>query len=424
MSLSDSETVMNAPPRDGPHWSFIPASICIDALLFCYLGGLIVTLGVVFGVDYLAESRHHDSFRPPGRIDELTALTNWDGNWYLRIARDGYSYRHDRMSSVAFFPAYPLLGRALAWATGMPYSLTLAVLSNLFLWATAALLMDYTRRRFPDAPAGLPTYTALALTLFPLGFFFRVAYSESLFLFLTVLTLYGLQRRWPITVVALIVGLATATRATGVALIPPLVFAAWQRYPSWPRLVPTLIAILPLSVWGLAAYATYQAYAFGEPLAFSQAQVHWRFRPDVPFTENLWAVATGEPIWSVYDPTSPAWWARHDKHLSPPFSLQFANPIYFLSAAAFVAVGAWMRWLGPAEVLLAVGLLAVPYVTRSYYACMTAHARYAAAVFPVYLVLGQLLTRLSPGMAAAALSMSGFMLGVYAALFAGRYFLL
>jgi hypothetical protein len=42
-------------------------------------------------------------------------------------------------------------------------------------------------------------------------------------------------------------------------------------------------------------------------------------------------------------------------------------------------------------------------------------------VFPIYLVLGQLLIRLPGPARVAILSLSGFSLGIYAALYAARY---
>ena len=295
----------------------------LTASAYFVLTGVIFFLGMTFGDRYVVEGRPHWA---PDRVGFWATFTNWDSHWYASVARDGYDYDPSRMSSIAFFPAYPLLGRALAWVTGLPHGLALTILSNLFLWATLVLLLDYTRRRFPEGSPDLPAYTALALALCPVGFFFRVAYTESMFIFLTILTLYGIHRRWPVLALALIVGLATATRPTGIALIPSLVLAVWQQYPSWCGRLLALAAVLPLSCWGLGAFIAYQEYQFNEPLAFSQAQDSWRFRPKVPTEEHVLGVATGEPIWSVYDPDSAGYWARFDKRLDPMFSLQFANP--------------------------------------------------------------------------------------------------
>ena len=93
---------------------------------------------------------------------------------------------------------------------------------------------------FPTAPTGLPMFVLLALGLFPPTLFMRMAYSESLFLFLTVLAMYGMERNWRLWGIAAVVGLATATRFTGVALLLPLAMHVWpgsaQRGTRWRRL--------------------------------------------------------------------------------------------------------------------------------------------------------------------------------------------
>jgi hypothetical protein len=48
-------------------------------------------------------------------------------------------------------------------------------------------------------------------------------------------------------------------------------------------------------------------------------------------------------------------------------------------------------------------------------------ARFAAAALPLYLVLGRLLVAIPVPAAAAVLSVSGFLMGAYAALFAAWY---
>ena len=53
------------------------------------------------------------------------ALEGWfryDGVWYQGIAEDGYFFRGDAaLSSVAFFPVYPLTMRGLHWLFGGDY---------------------------------------------------------------------------------------------------------------------------------------------------------------------------------------------------------------------------------------------------------------------------------------------------------------
>ena len=98
--------------------------------------------------------------------------------------------------------------------------------------------------------------------------------------------------------------------------------------------------------------------------------------------------------------------------------MQFANPIYFIATWGLIGVGWFKGWLNRNELALAAGLLLIPYVTRSHEMCMASMGRFAAVVFPAYLVLGHVLARMPASAAALVLVLSGFWMGMNAALFA------
>jgi hypothetical protein len=106
---------------------------------------------------------------------------------------------------------------------------------------------------------------------------------------------------------------------------------------------------------------------------------------------------------------------------SPLFNLHLANPLYWLFACGMVMYGALKRWLTANEVTLSAGLLLIPYVLRAQEMGMAGMGRFAAVVFPVYIVMGRLLAKMPPTVAAALLAICGFFLGAYAALFAAWY---
>ncbi|MCI0465354.1 MAG: hypothetical protein L0Z62_51190 [Gemmataceae bacterium] len=392
-------------------------------LLCYYLTGLIVVLGVLVSHQYLKPAPHPAG--PPG--DLLDAFARWDGRWYVQILQHGYTYDPHRHSSIAFFPAFPLLGRAVSALTGLRPELALLLVAHVCLAAAFVVLAAYVHRRYGETSSGgsRPRLAAscvlLAFGLLPTTCFFRMAYSESLFLLAALLALYGMERDWPLLVVAALIGLTTATRPVGVALLPPLLLHLRRRCPGWLGASWRFVALLPLACWGLLAFMAYQHYAFDDPLAFARTQEHWRMRPPVAWPERLHALATLEPLWSVFDPSSPCYWRRHEPQGNPLFSLHLANPLYFVLAVVLVALGAWQRWLNAREVALAVGLLLIPYLTRSHDMCLAGMGRFAAVVVPVYLVLGQLLARLPPAGVGLAAGLSGFLLGAYSALFAAWY---
>src|SRR5262249_38423394 len=158
--------------------------------------------------------------------------------------------------------------------------------SHLFLIAAFAAAALYAQQLLPDGESG-KGFVLLALGLFPTTFYFRMAYTESLFLFEVILVLYGLRRGWRPWIVAAVIGLATATRAQGVALLVPFTWNVWQRSETWKGFLLRGTLLFPASCWGLAAYMVYLYLDFGNPLAFAQTQKHWYARPDLPVAEKL-----------------------------------------------------------------------------------------------------------------------------------------
>jgi Mannosyltransferase (PIG-V) len=179
---------------------------------------------------------------------------HWDAQWFLRIARDGY----DEVSA-AFFPLYPALlwlgGSSLVWGT---------VLSLVAAGLAAWIVSDIARERL--GPAGARD-AVLILALFPTAFVFTAVYSDALFLLLSAASFRAAQRGHP-WLAGVAGGLAVATRAMGLALLPALVYLLWPkgRRDLWP-LAPLLL--LPAAV---ALYALYLQREVGDAFAFTGAQ--------------------------------------------------------------------------------------------------------------------------------------------------------
>lgn len=248
-----------------------------------------------------------------------------------------------------------------------------------------------------------------------------MAYSESLFVFLVVLCLYGMESRWPLLLVAVLVGLATAARPVGLALLPPFVLHIRHRSASAQQFGLRIAWLLPLSLWGIAAYMGYLWLVFGEPLAFLKTQANWRVYRPSSLAEKATALATLKPVWGNFSPASLGYWLQHTVYPNPFASLSLMNPLFFVSALVLLFLGLRQRWLSSYETLLAGGLLLIPYVASSYEMHMAGMGRFVAAIFPLHLVLGQILARLRGPLAAGLLCVSACFLALYAALFAAWY---
>jgi hypothetical protein len=370
-------------------------------------------------------------------FSDLGRLAAWDGQWYAQISRQGYSYDPKRPSSVAFYPAYPLAARGVMFVTGLPAEAALLLVSHVSLLAATVVFAAYANERFcpttahpfpgplrkeAGARGSAAAYSPWVLALFPTTFYFRMALTESLFLLLAVLTLYGIQRRWPLLVIAAIVGLATATKLVGAVLALPLFLETWKRSPSVIVAFSRMSVLLPIALWGISTYVAYQAWVFDAPFAFVQTQDHWTRRE---FAPDAWSVFAGlvtfEPVRAVYDPQSICYWARRPPSDNPWLNMVFANPLYFQLTGALLLVGAWRKWLTRHELLIGALLWFIPYALQGYRTCMVSQARFASVVFPAYLVIGQMLARLPTWLSAAILVFSGSLMVIYAAMFSSWY---
>ncbi|HEV3022559.1 MAG TPA: hypothetical protein VGX76_08825 [Pirellulales bacterium] len=109
--------------------------------------------------------------------------------------------------------------------------------------------------------------------------------------------------------VAAIVGLATAARPVGIALVAPFAMYLRNEACTLREFLRRAAWLLPLACWGLAAFMIYQQAAFGDPLAFARAQSEWRqTEPPESLVERVVDLLTLRPVRAVYDSSSACFW--------------------------------------------------------------------------------------------------------------------
>ena len=141
----------------------------------------------------------------------------WDTLWYMRYARDGL-LPTDHPEYRAFWPLYPWLMRWFAPLFGGNYLLAGIVIANAAL--IGALVLFY-RLAAAETDEGTARRGLWYLVLFPSAFFFFVAYSESLFLLLTMAAFYAARRkRW--VWAAVWTAISATVRVSGAFLLPAL----------------------------------------------------------------------------------------------------------------------------------------------------------------------------------------------------------
>jgi MFS family permease len=164
-----------------------------------------------------------------GWHNAIDATERQDAVWYLRLADDGWSSDD---ASAAFFPLYPLLVRAVAWILPdlwLDDELTAALLvSNVAFLGALLASFALTADAFGERVA---RRAIVVVAIFPTAFFFLAPYTESLFLFLSILAFRAARwDRWGH--VAVTGALAALTRSVGILLIPALLMEAFSAKPG------------------------------------------------------------------------------------------------------------------------------------------------------------------------------------------------
>lgn len=246
---------------------------------------LLITLavrGVLFVVSWMSLRMFPRFDRYPAQLPDtflpehpfLDGWARWDAAHYVAVAQLGYG---DPASpsvdgGLGFFPLYPLLMRALVAVTGVEatagaYAAAGIALSNIF-FVLAVGLLAWTANDIAGERVALETTVLFAVA--PFGFFFNAAYSESLFLFISLLALW-LGRRGNWWAAGFAAALGSATRLIGLAIGPALLYLAYRRGAK-PR---DILAIAALSPVGLVAYFLYCALEHDDVFAYFTAQSEW-----------------------------------------------------------------------------------------------------------------------------------------------------
>lgn len=147
--------------------------------------------------------------------------TYGDGYHYIDIAK--YWYRSegyiDDVVRLVFLPFYPILIRAAAGFIG-DYFLTAMLISHL-AFSLAGCVMYRVARFDMDHDDAIRSVRILALL--PSALFYAAPMSDSLFLLLSVVSIYFMRKK-NYFAASLIAGLASFTRSLGLTLFAPICF--------------------------------------------------------------------------------------------------------------------------------------------------------------------------------------------------------
>jgi hypothetical protein len=286
---------------------------------------------------WLANETRADSHkRQPYILDPvLNTQVAWDSEYYISIALHGYQDPQMRAIapgsdlgaetsgllgahpgwtpvSYAFFPAYPLAMRAVAWLLE-PMGLTpvatvtlAGVIVSLAGTLVAMIAIADLAAGVREAERGDGLRAAAYLLVWPASFFMAQVYTEGLFLGLSFGAL-ALARRNRWLWAGVLAALATFTRSTGAVLLLPLGWM-WLQGGGLGRLragrLPGELARLAAVGAPALAYLTWRA-VFGARFDFIETHHFGRGLLWLSLSWNSWKdafdlVASGEPQAQAY----------------------------------------------------------------------------------------------------------------------------
>ena len=355
------------------NWDRFSQSWLWSAVFFPFLTTRFALIVVAFGSEFFVNYPGIN----PGEIVQrgwwftgnklLDMWARWDSGWYLNIVEHGYYINGDlatSQSNIVFYPLYPILVKAFSsvipssWINTKVYLAVGVLLSNLFLILGLILLYKLVCE-FMSGPI-IAEKSIIYLLVFPTSFFFSTFYSESVFLFFNIATVYAcLHKRWWLA--GLCSGLLALARPTGVLII---ILTGWLYMDSiewkFSRLRPNVLwlGLAPLSWLAFQLYTSNIAGVLGASILNQQS---WNRN----FDFNLFSYLLGV----LQDPVP-----------FHKFTMIFALIFLILSVISF--------WRLPSKgyAFFSFFQIVVPYVSGRDISLM----RFLLGVFPVYILTAQL----------------------------------
>lgn len=287
---------------------------------------------------------------------------NFDGGHYFSIADTGYhTYQQ------AFFPLYPILISLLSRSVGIPLVPGGLIISHIAFFI--GLIFFYKLAILEKV--NHPFWSVIFLLLFPTSFFFASVYTESLFLVLSVSSVYFLKRK-KLLVSGVLGMLASSTRLFGIfLLIFPIAEYLKQQKKEGRFLYLLPMLLIPL---GLVAYMIYLQQTLGDPLAFFHLQPKFGAERS---GGNI--ILLPQVLW---------------RYLKILFFSSFSLP-YVIAAFELIVfvLGMFLLWIGwkkfriKSEYLIfSLLILLVPTMTGT----LSSIPRYAISAFPLFFVVGNM----------------------------------
>ena len=204
----------------------------------------------------------------------------WDTQHYLNIAKEGYSNStlNEKHLLIAFFPLYPIVIKIFSLLF-QNYLLSALLVSNIAYIFAVFYLYKLVRLDFEKDDA---LRSIIYFSIFPTAYFLHAAYTESLFLALTIASFYyARKQRWAVS--GTLGMLSAMTRVTGIIILPILLIEyLYLKEFKKENVKKDILWILVIGL-GLLAYLVINYMTYGDPFKFLEIQKgHWGMHLSLP----------------------------------------------------------------------------------------------------------------------------------------------
>ena len=271
----------------------------VRGILLAMLAAILSRLAI-YGLAYAMHRAMGGEGTLAGTLQRL--WIHWDTRHYIGIAENGYTAVGDERLQLVFFPLYPLLMRLVSPLTGGDVFYAGLCVSLVCAAVAAGLLYDLAHGYFGGRGAALSVAYFL---LSPLSVFLCCAYTEALFICLTLaaIVLFRRGRPW---LAALCGALSAFTRMPGVVIAGVFIIGAIGRFGQGKLRVRDALACagqVLIVFAGLFAYWAVNWFVTGDPFMYMTYQAeNWYQAPGsfwntVGNTTYYFLTGVGEDDW-------------------------------------------------------------------------------------------------------------------------------
>ncbi len=232
-------------------------------------------LSVFFLDNRTSYETYHKNISLPQKLRPiLLPWLNFDGRNYLEIANNWYQpYPFDKNLSNkqhfrVFFPLYPGLIKALSlnfFINPIIVGLLISYISIL-----ASLFLIYKILKLEKQNDSYILKVILLLLFFPTSFYFLAFYTESIFLLLSLLVFYFLNKK-NYLLSSVFCAIATGSRIVGITLIIPIVYEIYLEYKKTKKINFSFL----LAPTGLFLYMIFNQVSSGNAFSFYLKLESW-----------------------------------------------------------------------------------------------------------------------------------------------------